>query len=95
MSPADIGAKIDLAGHALNCAQEQLRIAGKELTAAKAETAKLMAKDTPEPETFTKIGNRYIAERDVKATIDNAVRAATEELIAKLAALDAPKKGKA
>lgn len=93
MSPADIGAKIDLAGHALNCAQEQLRIAGKELTAAKAETAKLMAKDTPE--TFTKIGNRYIAEREVKATIDNAVRAATEELIAKLAALDAPKKGKA
>lgn len=93
MSLTEISARIDAAGFALNHALEQMKLSGKELTAAKAEAAKLIAEDSPE--TFTKIGERYISERDLNATIDKAVRVATAELIAKLAALPPAKKGRA
>lgn len=75
----------------LNFTMRYIETAEAALKVAQEEAHRIS--DAAGPEPFHKIGNRYIAERDVKATIDNAVRAATEELIAKLAALDAPKKG--
>lgn len=69
-----------------------LLIAEKDLAAAKESAAKIVAEESPEP--FQKIGDRYISERDVKATIEAGVRAATEDLLAKLAALPPSAKGK-
>lgn len=51
--------------------------------------------ENPAPELFQKIGTRYISERDIQAAISSGIQTATKELIAKIAALDAPKKGKA
>jgi hypothetical protein len=57
------------------------------------ERAAKIPKESPEP--FHKLGDRYISEKDIQAAISNGIQTATQELVAKLASLDAPKKGKA
>ena len=49
---------------------------------------------TTGPETFLKIGERFVAQREIQAAIQSGIETATQELLTKLAALDAPKKGK-
>ena len=68
-------------------------LALKELEVVKAQVAQIIAEEGPEP--FQKIGDRYVLERDLQAAIKSGIETATQELVAKLAALDAPKKGKA
>ena len=77
----------------LNFSMRYIELAEKELQTAQEEAAKIIQKESPEP--FHKLGDRYISERDIQAAISNGIQTATQELVAKLASLDAPKKGKA
>ena len=77
----------------LNFTMRYIEIAEKELITVQEQVDKIIAKESPEP--FHKLGDRYISERDIQAAISSGIQTATKELIAKIAALDAPKKGKA
>lgn len=77
----------------LNFSMRYIELAEKELQTAQEQAAKIIEEKAPEP--FHKLGDRYISEKDIQAAISNGIQTATQELIAKLAALDAPKKGKA
>jgi len=77
----------------LNFSMRYIELAEKELLRVQEEINKIIEKDVPE--TFHKLGDRYISERDIQAAISSGIQTATQQLIDKLASLDAPKKGKA